>query len=232
MATVIEDVSKTFEEKQVLDHFTLALPQKGTVALLGPSGCGKTTLLRLIAGLEKPDSGAVQLEPNTRLSYIFQEDRLLPSLTARANIAAVLSYGERAAELLAEQWLIRLGLEGEGEHYPSQLSGGMKRRVAIGRALAYGGQVLLLDEPFKGLDLETKTQLQNIVLTGHDARNRLNLLVTHDVEEALFFANTIFLMGGPPLQIKDTVAVDIPVERRREAEDILVWHREYILRKM
>lgn len=232
MGLALNEISKAYDGGPVLERFSLSLPDRGRYVLLGPSGCGKTTLLRAVAGLEQPDGGSVILPKEARLSYVFQEDRLVPSLTARDNIALALRYGEKANGLLADQWLGRLGLSGQGGKYPSQLSGGMKRRVAIARALAYGGDVLLLDEPFRGLDVELKGQVQEIVLGGRDAGRRLNLLVTHDVEEALALGDKILLLDGPPLRVRDTVSIDIPVPKRGGAEDILIWHRDYILRRL
>lgn len=232
MEISLEHISKTFGDKQVFRSFSLTLPETGCVALLGPSGCGKTTLLRLLSGLERPDDGKAILLESGKTAYLFQEDRLLPAFTARENIMAVLRNRQVAGRLLANQWLARVGLAGEEDAYPASLSGGMKRRVAIARALAFGGELLLLDEPFKGLDLETRTQLQELVLTGHDARRRLTVLVTHDVEEALAYADKILLVNGLPFSIADTVSVDIPVSQRAAAQDVLVWHREYIKRKL
>jgi NitT/TauT family transport system ATP-binding protein len=232
MALKLSKIYKSYGDKKVTAGLSVLFPEQGTIALLGPSGCGKTTLLRLITGLEKPDSGLVEMPEDARMAYVFQEDRLLPALTASGNIMATLNCSEQAGRILAREWLARVGLEGEENTYPDQLSGGMKRRVAIARALAFGGDFLFLDEPFKGLDREMKGRMQDLVLTGFDARLRLNILVTHDVDEALYTANKILLLGGPPLVIKDIVSVDIPIEKRRESEDILIWHREYILRKM
>jgi NitT/TauT family transport system ATP-binding protein len=203
MAITLRGVSKRFGDKIVLADFSCDFPSTGCVALMGPSGCGKTTLLRLLAGLETPDAGEITLPPNAKLAYLFQEDRLVPALTAKGNVMAVLHHSDKATELLAERWLARVGLAGEEIAYPQDLSGGMKRRVAIARVLAFGGELLLLDEPFRGLDRETKSRMQELLLTGYDARRRLTILVTHDEEEALTHADSILRLDGLPLRIKE-----------------------------
>jgi NitT/TauT family transport system ATP-binding protein len=203
MAITLRGVSKRFGDKIVLEGFSYDFPSTGCVALMGPSGCGKTTLLRLLAGLETPETGEITLPRGAKLSYLFQEDRLVPALTAQGNVMTVLPHGDKAAELLAAQWLASVGLAGEENAYPQDLSGGMKRRVAMARALAFGGEILLLDEPFRGLDRETKTRMQELLLTGHDARRRLTILVTHDEEEALAHADNILRLDGLPIRIKE-----------------------------
>ena len=140
----VEDVSFSYPGKPVFSHLNLTLPDTGTAALMAPSGYGKTTLLRLLAGLETPASGRITGLENRKTAFLFQEDRLLPWLTAEKNIALV-SSAERAA-----YWLEKMEID--GGQYPREMSGGMQRRVALARAMAFGGDVLLLDEPFKGLD--------------------------------------------------------------------------------
>lgn len=169
----LTDVCFSYPDKQVLNHMNLTLPDKGRVALMAPSGFGKTTLLRLLAGLLAPDSGAVTGLQGRKISFLFQEDRLLPWLSAGKNVALVSSPEE------ANKWLRALEIENAAQH-PREMSGGMQRRVALARALAYGGDVLLLDEPFQGLDEE---------LTGRvAARIRdaapLIILSVHDRKEA------------------------------------------------
>lgn len=232
MPLELRQVSLSFAGQPILSNYSFLFPDHSTIALMGPSGCGKTTLLRLLAGLEVPESGTVDIPPTTRLSFVFQEDRLLPALTARANIAAVLEYSESAGRILADSWLDRIGLAEDANKYPAQLSGGMKRRVAIARALAFGGDVLLLDEPFKGLDTETREHMQDMVFSGFDARRRTNIFVTHDMEEALQYASSIVLLDGPPLYVKETVDINIPLDRRRDSEETLIWYRDFIRRKM
>ena len=200
MGVSLYGVQKSYGVKPVLQDFSLSLPATGTVALLGPSGCGKTTLLRLLAGLEKADGGEIVLPRDTRLSMVFQEDRLLDSLDILGNILVVLDGHGEAQKQRARDALARCGLEACAHQYPPQLSGGMRRRVAVARALAYGGSLLLLDEPFKGLDPQTKGMVAHFVFEPTIASRRLTLLVTHDREEAMLFADTILELDGPPLR--------------------------------
>jgi len=179
----LSDVSMAYREKTVLSHFSLRFSAPGRYALLGPSGCGKTTLLRLIAGLETPVSGRVLRDPDALLSFCFQEDRLLPWRTVLENVALALP-GRPGAERLAQarQWLARVGLEGECDAYPASLSGGMKRRAALARALAPDAPILLLDEPFRALDEAAHARMLHLV--NECARDRLLILVTHDERDA------------------------------------------------
>jgi ABC-type nitrate/sulfonate/bicarbonate transport system ATPase subunit len=168
------DVSFSYGDKQVLSHCDLTLPDQGITALSGPSGCGKTTLLRLLAGLEQPDSGTI--EAPRRTAFLFQENRLLPELTAAQQVALVLP-----PEADPMPWLALAELETEANALPEQLSGGMQRRLALARCLAFGRdrELLLLDEPFTGVDearierlMERLRQLHlPVLLCAHDARS-------------------------------------------------------------
>ncbi len=171
----LTNVSKRYTDKEVIKDLSLELPEKGVFCLLGASGAGKTTLLRLIAGLETPDSGSITGIEGKKISMVFQNDRLLPDSTALENIEIVSS---RQAAML---WLERFGLTDAAGKKPRELSGGMCRRVALARALAFGGDILLLDEPFKGFDSELKNRI--IPYITEFARNALVLLVTHDIQE-------------------------------------------------
>ncbi len=147
-AIICRNISKSFGEKQVLNGFNCKIPIGAVTVIRGASGCGKTTLLRIIAGLEKPDTGEVLGVDVNRISFLFQEDRLFPWLTAKQNVEVVIKENKD----LATELLSALGLKNELNSYPAQLSGGMCRRVAIARALAYDSDVLLLDEALRGLD--------------------------------------------------------------------------------
>ncbi|MBP3657437.1 MAG: ATP-binding cassette domain-containing protein [Clostridia bacterium] len=178
----LTNVSVAFGGKRVIDSLSLRLPRAGMVALTGPSGCGKTTLLRVLAGLHRPDSGSIRL-PDTPVAFCFQEDRLLPWYTAAQNVAlAIRAPDDRAALRAAEGWLARVGLEDAAGLMPDQLSGGMKRRAALARALAYDAPVLLLDEPFRALDAQTHADMLRLVRAC--AQGRLMVMATHDPADA------------------------------------------------
>ncbi|MDY4962330.1 MAG: ATP-binding cassette domain-containing protein, partial [Oscillospiraceae bacterium] len=155
------DLTVTYDGRAVLREVDLTVPDGAHIALMGPSGCGKTTLLRVLAGLQAPDSGTVRVEPG-RMACVFQEPRLLPWRTAAENVNAVLS--DRAQTMpQALAWLERLELGAACDQYPAALSGGMQQRVAIARALAYDAPVLLLDEPFRGLDAALRDRVTALI---------------------------------------------------------------------
>lgn len=199
----IDHLTKNYNGKTVLEQFSLQLPSTGTVCLFGPSGCGKTTLLNCIAGLEPFDSGEIEGTGNGRISYLFQENRLLPWISAKDNIAAVLrgKAGQNAEQ--AEKWLSLVGLAEAGNKRPAELSGGMRRRVALARALAYGGDLYLMDEPFQGLDAERRDEM--IALLQKETAGALKIIVTHDFEEAEMLADVIYILEGPPVRIADII---------------------------
>ena len=176
-AIEIKDLTKKFGDKLVFDGFSYSFPEKGITAVSGPSGRGKTTLLRIIAGLDAEYTGKVTVSPDAKLSYVFQEDRLLPRLSAFENVKLFCGDGENA-----DKYLSLLGLSEARNKKPSELSGGMKRRVAAARAFAYGGSVMLLDEPFSGLDSDNKNVLLGLI--KRFAENGLVILVTHDPADA------------------------------------------------
>lgn len=177
-----EHVSMRFGEKQVLRDFSFRFEDGVRYAVLAPSGGGKTTLLRLAAGLLAPSEGRIVRRPG-EVAVCFQEDRLLPWYTARENVALALPRG-RDGEVAraANEWLARVGLSAEADALPASLSGGMKRRVALARALAFDAPALLLDEPFRALDEETHAAM--LALIREQTKGRLLLLVTHDERDA------------------------------------------------
>ena len=191
MSISVRDVSFTYGETSVLESVTWHLPRHGIVCLWGPSGCGKTTLLRLLAGLEQPQIGVV--DGAERVSMVFQEDRLLPWMTAIENVTVVGAEEKVAAELLQS-----VGLT-EEEMYvlPRQLSGGQQRRVALVRALAVDSDLLLLDEPFNGLDEDTWHNVVPQIIAY--AQHRPVVLVTHIREQAEALGATLIPLQGVPL---------------------------------
>ncbi len=174
----LNNISKSFDGKTVFKDFTLEIPQNKKTAILGQSGIGKTTLLRIIAGLEKCDSGKTEFDKEEKISVVFQEDRLLPFRTVLQNITLVGASEETALKLLE-----KTGLINEKDSFPDSLSGGMKRRVAIARALAFPNYtMLLLDEPFNGQDEETKNNL--ITLIKDETENKTVIMITHSEKDA------------------------------------------------
>lgn len=175
----IQHLCKSFDGKMVLDHVSLTLESGGTACLMAPSGRGKTTLLRCIAGLEAPDSGQITDLPE-RIAYVFQEDRLCDGFSAVDNIRLVT--GKALGEGEIRRHLEELGLAGSLDQPVRELSGGMRRRVVISRAVCFGADLLLLDEPFKGLDDEARQQTADYILRRRGAA--AILCVTHDREDA------------------------------------------------
>lgn len=187
-------------DRIVLDRFSWSLPDRGSLCLFGPSGCGKTTLLHLLAGIRKPDEGRVLGLEHRTVSMVFQEPRLLPWLNAVHNVASVLPSDQGPErEKTAAVWLDRVGLGEDLYKLPGELSGGMRQRVAVARALAYGGDVLLLDEPTQGLDRATRRRI--LELLRQNGKRRLTLLVTHNPEEADAMRSDIVYLSGPPVRI-------------------------------
>ena len=189
----VHDLTLRYGDRPVLDRFSLELPEAGLTALTGPSGCGKTTLLRVLAGLERPDAGTVEGIDPTRTAVLFQEDRLLPWRTAEQQIADVLPR-ERRGE--AADWLAFAELEGEGRTRPAALSGGMARRLALARCAALGGSLLLLDEPFTGVDLPRALRLLERLRGLHVPV----LLVSHEAA-VLDACDRVVALDGPPLRV-------------------------------
>ena len=175
----IRNISVKFDDKYILNDFSLNIGSSEQLCLFAPSGRGKTTLLRVLCGLQTVDSGSVHGLDGKRIAVLFQEDRLLSQLSAEDNLKLVLP-PERHSE--AAEWLTRLGLEDSAHKTPLQLSGGMRRRLAIARTLAYGGDLYLLDEPFQGLDEATLQHCLHVVKEA--TRGKQLLLITHRMEEA------------------------------------------------
>ena len=189
----MEHVSLSFGDKVVLDDFSLTLPEQGVTVLAGPSGCGKTTLLRLLAGLERPDSGSISgIDPH-RTAVLFQEDRLFPHRTVTQQLTDVLPRQRRDE---VSRWLELAELSGEEQALPRRLSGGMCRRLALVRALALGGDVYLLDEPFTGIDPARRQRLM-AALKQLDAPV---ILVSHE-QEVADMADHVIRLSGPPLSL-------------------------------
>lgn len=189
-----KDVSLFFDNKKVLENFSFTAKENVCTTVLGPSGGGKTTILRLAAGLTKPTTGMVTPFNYIKASFLFQEDRLLPWSTALENITALGVSKERA-----EKYLALLGLAGEEKALPHELSGGMKRRVAIARTLAYGGDLFFLDEPLQGLDVKTAGEIQSIL--KEELMGKTVFMITHSPAEAFALAQRLVIIRPNPLTV-------------------------------
>ena len=190
----LERVSFGYAAKPVFEDFSLTLAEGAITAVLGPSGVGKSTLIKLLSGLVAPTSGAV---PTRKVSCMFQEPRLIPSLSVMRNLTVI--PGIDRAE--AARWLTAVDLADEFEAHPASLSGGMAQRVSMARAFAYPSDLLLMDEPFKGLDLSLRTRLYGVFLSLWRERSVTTVLVTHDPEEAVALSSRVLVLSGTPASV-------------------------------
>jgi len=211
----LKHISKSFtvhgSALQVLEDVAFGVLESECVAVVGPSGCGKTTLLRLIAGLEQPDTGTVEFNTQTDTRPImWQEHRLFPWRTVRENIAYGLELrGDSRAQVDAQvnRYVQIMDLRGFESHYPFQLSGGMQQRVAMARALAVDSGLLLLDEPFASVDYMTKMELHRKTLDIRSELRKTVVYVTHDIRDALAFANRIIVLSARPAKVVEILEV-------------------------
>ncbi len=230
MGTVsVEQVSLTFgvpgKSVVALDRVSLDVPDKQFAVIVGPSGCGKSSLLDIIAGLKRASGGVCKVDgvpvhrPGRQRGMVFQNYSLFPWLTVRGNVEFGLRLrGMPAAERerTARFYVDAVGLSSFETSYPGQLSGGMKQRVAIARAMANDPEVLLMDEPFGALDSQTRTSMQQLLLQAWEKDSKTVLFVTHDIEEALFLGDIIYVMSARPGRFVDRITVPLPRPRRYE----------------
>ncbi|AQA04730.1 ABC transporter ATP-binding protein [Mycobacterium sp. MS1601] len=212
-------VTKRFDTGTVaVEHAELAVCDGEFVAVVGPSGCGKSTLLRMAAGLESPSSGQVRLD-TASVGFIFQEPTLLPWRSVRANVELCAELGKserRQAKRRAAEAISAVGLQQFADHLPNTLSGGMKMRVSLARALTLSPQVLLLDEPFGALDEMTRLDMQVELQRLHTQRGFTAMFVTHSVSEAVYLASRVVVMTPRPGRIAGVVDIDFAYPRSEE----------------
>lgn len=226
---VVKNVCKTYpgaEPVQALLDVQLEIKEGEFVALLGPSGCGKSTLLNIIAGFEQLTSGELLVngntigKPNPERGVVFQEAALFPWLTVWENVVfgpKVAGKSKAEYEDHAREMLEITGLSSFLDHLPVQLSGGMRQRVGIARVLTLGSKVLLMDEPFGALDAQTRLTMQELLLSVWHKFQTTVLFVTHDIDEAILLADTIYVMSARPGRIH--TRIDVPIARPRTIED-------------
>lgn len=216
----LKNIRKSYQVEDrnvpVLNGIDLDIPQGQITVILGQSGCGKTTLLRLTGGLEEADCGEVLWEENHKTAFVFQEPRLMPWLTVWDNVVFGLKKAEQDKEKI--QALIgTVGLSGFEKAYPSQLSGGMKQRTAIARALAYEPDFIMMDEPFAALDYFTREQMQKELLRVQKVKHSNILFVTHSIDEALILGDRIVVIEKG--LVKKVYPVETPAEERNLLND-------------
>ncbi|MFZ1907465.1 MAG: ABC transporter ATP-binding protein [Burkholderiales bacterium] len=250
-ALALERITCTFAAREdrskgytALKDTTLVVAPGEFVSVVGPTGCGKSTLLNVAAGLLKPSAGSVTVNGerlagiNRHAGYLFQADALMPWRTALDNVVAGLGFrGLPRSQALAKgnEWLKRVGLSGFGDRYPHQLSGGMRKRVALAQTLILGPQILLMDEPFSALDIQTRQLMENELLELWSADRKSVVFITHDLEEAIALSDrVIVLSAGPETHPIGEFAIDLP--RPRDVSEIRltshfielhgeIWHR-------
>jgi NitT/TauT family transport system ATP-binding protein len=231
----VENVSKTFMTEKskilVLDNVSFSVGKDEFVCLVGPSGCGKSTMLRIIAGLEQTDCGKILFhdqpitKPTPKIAMIFQLFGLLPWKTALENVEVpleVLDVEKEQRKHVAEEYLKMVGLEGFENTYPHDLSGGMKQRVGIARALALKPEILLMDEPFSSLDELTAKILRELVLDiwrNPALPTNTFIMVSHNVEEAVYMADRVIVMSPRPGKVIGEVRVDLPRPRTEQLRE-------------
>lgn len=210
-------------ELRVFDDIDLEIFEHEFVSFIGPSGCGKTTLLRILGGLEDPTDGTVYIdgtpeyEPSAKKGFVFQEDVIFPWKTVEENVRygpTLRDWDETKVRQRVDRFLEVVGLSDYRGYYPRELSGGMRKRVAIAMTFANDPQFLFMDEPFASLDYVTKSKLQNELLEIWRTAQKTTLFVTHDLEEAVYLSDRIFVVGAGNTGIKETI--DVPFERPRE----------------
>jgi NitT/TauT family transport system ATP-binding protein len=215
---------------RVLNDVSLSVPKGGFVSLIGPSGCGKSTLLKVLAGLLAPTAGAVSVAGVTpveavrqrRIGVVFQEATLLPWKNALDNVAMLMqvAHASRSADEIrqrASDMLRLVGLERAAQKRPAQLSGGMRQRVSIARALALDPEVLMMDEPFGALDAITREEMSDFLLEIWERTKKTIVLVTHSIDEAAFLSREVHVMATNPARILEAMPIDLPYPRNEES---------------
>jgi NitT/TauT family transport system ATP-binding protein len=243
-ATVeLRNVGKTFIDRKrgretvALADVSMTIDKSEFACILGPSGCGKSTILNLVAGFEQPNGGAVLIDgrqitaPDRSRGMVFQQPLLFPWLNVIDNI----TFGPRMAGAPAEQYAAQaaryvqlMGLTGFEKHYPYELSGGMQQRVALARAWISEPELFLMDEPFGALDAQTRLMMQELLLRVWERSRTTVMFVTHDIDEALFLADRIFIMTARPGRIKENLVVDFARPRNYET---IIFEQQYITLK-
>lgn len=230
----VKRVYKSFGSLEVLRDLSLSIREGEFLCIVGPSGCGKTTLLRIIAGLEKPTSGEVLIDGKPpdpsihRIGFVFQLSNLFPWRTVWENVRLGLEIRKTPSDEVVEKMIELVGLKGFENYYPHKLSGGMVKRVAIARALAVDPDILLMDEPFSDLDAQTTWIMHKELLEIHEKLRKTTVFVTHGVEEALFLGDRVAVLTKRPATVKKVIDVDLPKPRNKLSPEFIKYREEII----
>ncbi|WP_096516226.1 ABC transporter ATP-binding protein [Clostridium perfringens] len=218
MSIKLINIEKNFGNKKIYDKFSLNFEERKINCILGKSGCGKSTLLNIIANLEEINSGEIIGVPE-KIAYVFQEDRLIEwnSIYTNMELPLLKFYTKDEREEKIKSILREVELGDYINSYPKELSGGMRQRANIARALLYNGELLLMDEPFKSLDKSSKENIIKIFKKNHLEKNNTVIMVTHDINEALSLGDNIFILGGSPVSLMDKFK---DVQRSKEKNNI------------
>ena len=238
----IRNLTKTFStedgEMMALEDISIEVKPAEFLCIIGPSGCGKTTLLRMVAGLDHPSSGEIILDgkevkgPSPDRGMVFQEFSLFPWRTVLKNVEfglEIKGVGDKARGEIAEKYIELVGLQGFENHYPYELSGGMKQRVAIARALATEPSILLMDEPFGSVDAQTRNILQEELLEIWKRTKKTVLFVTHSVDEAVYLADRVAVMSARPGCLIKCLDIDIPRPRKRTSLEVNEFREKLLM---
>lgn len=222
MSLTLKKICKLYDGVEIYKDFDLTLNEGIITCLMGPSGCGKTTLLNMMGGLIAPDSGLMEGFDSKRFSYVFQETRLLPWKTVEGNLDFVLDRNlpKEQRKTLTGKLLKMVDMEAYAHYYPSQLSGGMAQRVSIARAFALPTDIILMDEPFSGIDINLKKTMLQRFLEIWKTDQRTVIYVTHDIGEALLLSNEIVVFSKAPVKIMLQTQVD--ESNRKEVKDLIL----------
>ncbi len=234
------EVSVRFQQETIYRDLSFEVREGEFLCILGPSGCGKSTALRVTGDLLKVDGGAVTIEgepPHVawrKLAYIFQQPRLAPWRNALGNVTLAMELrfddmGRQAMEARARELLELVGLARDMEKYPSMLSGGERQRVAIARALAVDPRIILMDEPFSALDINTRRRLRDEIISIWRETGKTVVFVTHDIEEALVLADRILLLSDKPTRVLETIEITDQRPRVIDTTPALVRHKDHLI---
>ena len=234
IAVSVQNISKNYEDVEALKNMSLNFPKGELTSLLGPSGCGKTTLLKIIAGLLEPSSGSVAVNgrqvtgPGADRAFVFQDFALMPWASVLQNVSFGLEMrgmNKNERESIAQNYIEEVGLQGFEKSFPHELSGGMRQRVGLARALAVDADVLLMDEPFSAVDEQTRRKFQEDLLQLVANKNKTFIFVTHSIEEAVYVSDQIAILLPRPSRVSEIIR---PSNFRAKGVDAIRRDPEYL----